>query len=95
MASPRGQNQKGSQMQKKTNFDDVVGDGGGSELEYLKISLSLRALSGRQQRLIHKGRWEDGGSHKDSRRPMSGWQDSRLGPSFSLSLGLASIEDWR
>lgn len=69
VASPRGQNQKGSQMQKKTNFDDVVGDGGGSELEYLKISLSLRALSGRQQRLIHKGRWEDGGSHKDSRRP--------------------------
>lgn len=39
VASPRGQNQKGSQMQEKTNFDDVVGDGGGSELEYLKISL--------------------------------------------------------
>lgn len=34
VASPRGQNQKGSQMQ-KTNFDDVVGDGGGSEVEYL------------------------------------------------------------
>lgn len=44
MASPRGQNKKGSQMLEKTNFDDVVGDGGGSELEYLKISFSAGTL---------------------------------------------------
>lgn len=26
--------------------------------------------------------------------PMSGWRDPRLGPSFLLSLGLASLEDY-
>lgn len=54
MASPRGQNQKGSQMQEKTNFDDVVGDGGGSELEYLKISLSAGTLGGASKDLFTK-----------------------------------------
>lgn len=68
VASPRGQNQKGSQMHEKTNFDDVVGDGGGSELEYLKISLCGHSR-GASKDLFHKGRWEVCGSHKDSRRP--------------------------
>lgn len=45
MASPRGQNQEGSQMQEKRNLYDVVGDSGRSELEYLKSSLPAPGAS--------------------------------------------------
>lgn len=60
VASPRGQNQEGSQMEEEkrsqeeeTNFSGEVGEGGGSELE--DLGRAPPALSGLRQRSLHKG----------------------------------------